>query len=69
MNKELPVLALRGDGDVCTGYGKGSHKSINILKSAGFNNIKQIVYKDMRHEILNEAEKEKVYRDVVEFLG
>ena len=42
---------------------------INILKSAGFNNIKQIVYKDMRHEILNEAEKEKVYRDVVEFLG
>ncbi len=45
VNKELPVLALRGDGDVCTGYGKGSHKSINILKSAGFNNIKQIVYK------------------------
>lgn len=69
VNKELPVLALRGDGDVCTGYGKGSQKSINILKSAGFNNIKQIVYKDMRHEILNEAEKEKVYRDVVEFLG
>ncbi len=69
VNSELPVLALRGGEDVSAGYRKGSQASINTLQSAGFRNIKQIVYKNMRHEILNEAEKEKVYKDVVEFLG
>jgi len=69
VNSELPVLALRGGEDVSAGYSKGSQASINTLQSAGFRNIKQIVYKNMRHEILNEAEKEKVYKDVVEFLG
>lgn len=69
VNKELPILALRGEEDVSAGLDNGSRLSINTLKSAGFKNIRQIVYKNMRHEILNEAEKEKVYKDVVEFLG
>lgn len=69
VNKELPVLAIRGKEDASTGLDKGSRASIKTLRSAGFKNIRQIVYQNMRHEILNEAEKEKVYRDVVEFLG
>ena len=69
VNKELPVLAIRGAEDASTGLDKGSQASIKILKSAGFRNIREIIYQNMRHEILNEAKKEKVYRDVVEFLG
>lgn len=69
VNKELPVLALRGEEDVSAGFYKGSQASIKTLNSAGFKNIRQVVYKNMRHEILNEAEKEKVYKDVLEFLG
>lgn len=69
INKELPVLALRGEEDVSTGLGKGSKASIKILELAGFVNIKQIVYNNMRHEILNETGKENVYRDIIRFLG
>ena len=69
VNKELPVLAIRGAEDASTGLDKGSQASIKILKSAGFRNIREIIYQNMRHEILNEAKKEKLYRDVVEFLG
>lgn len=69
VNQELPVLALRGEEDVSTGLEKGSNKSIKTLELAGFGNITQIVYPDMRHEILNETGKEKVYNDIIGFLG
>ena len=39
------------------------------IDTAGFNNIKEVKYENMRHEILNEKDKEKVYSDVVNFLG
>lgn len=68
INKNLPILALRGEKDPCTGFEKGSRASIHTLKTAGFNNIKQIKYPNMRHEILNETGKEKVFRDIVKFL-
>ena len=68
INKKLPILAIRGEEDPSTGFEKGSRASIKILKSAGFHHIKQINYPDMRHEILNEKGREKVYQDVVEFL-
>ncbi len=69
INENLPILALRGGNDPCTGFEKGSRASINTLKTAGFKNIKQIKYTNMRHEILNETRSEKVYRDIVKFLG
>ena len=46
---------------------KGTEDSINVLKQAGFENIKKISYDNMRHEILNEADRELVYKDVVDF--
>lgn len=69
VNKELPILALRGEEDVSTGFRKGSKASIKVLELAGFRHIKQIVYNNMRHEILNETGKEKVYNDIIGFLG
>ena len=69
VNTTLPILMLRGDEDPCTGFDKGSKKSINILRKAGFNDIKEIKYQNMRHEILNEVNKNDVYNDVIEFLN
>lgn len=69
VNKDLPLLMLRGDSDPCTGFDKGAANSIKVLKKAGFTNIEEVKYETMRHEILNEKEKEKVYRDVLNFLG
>jgi len=69
VNKELPVLAIRGEEDVSTGLAKGSRASIKVLRKAGFKNTRQIVYRKMRHEILNETGKKIVYRDIIKFLG
>jgi alpha-beta hydrolase superfamily lysophospholipase len=38
-----------------------------VLEKAGFRNISVITYDHMRHEILNETENEKVYRDLRDF--
>ena len=69
VNKKLPILALRGEKDAATGFDKGSRRSIKTLEKAGFENISQINYKSMRHEILNEKDKDVVYKDVLQYLG
>lgn len=67
VNKELPILCLRGEDDPCTGGEKGSQDSIRVLLEAGFSSIDEISYPNMRHEILNETEKEQVYQDIIGF--
>lgn len=68
VDESLPILAIRGEEDASTGYEKGSRDSILTLTRAGFMNISRIVYKGMRHEVLNETNKEKVYKDILAFL-
>ena len=34
----------------------------------GINYVETIIYENMRHEILNEIDKEKVYNDILNFL-
>lgn len=68
VNQELKILTLRGEDDPCTGYEKGSKKSLLILKKAGFKNIRDMAYPKMRHEILNEDNRDLVYNDVIDFL-
>jgi alpha-beta hydrolase superfamily lysophospholipase len=67
-NNDLQFLMIAGKEDPCTGGEKGTASSIKTLEKAGFKNITRIDYEGMRHEILNEDEKEKVYKDVVEFI-
>lgn len=67
VNKMLPILMLRGKEDPCTGFEKGAAQSVATLRAAGFAKIETIDYANMRHEILNENEKQKVYEDVIAF--
>ena len=69
INKNISILLLRGEGDPCIGGEKGSNNSINILRKFGFNNIKDIKYKNMRHEVLNEVNSNTVYNDIINFLN
>ncbi|MGM9874277.1 MAG: alpha/beta fold hydrolase [Bacilli bacterium] len=68
VNKELEFLLLRGVDDPCVGGEKGSKDSIKVLLKAGFINIKDVPFANMRHEILNEEEYQKVYQEVEKFL-
>ena len=64
---EMPLLLIAGKDDPCTGGEKGRANSRTVLEKAGFRNISVITYDHMRHEILNETENEKVYRDLQDF--
>lgn len=68
IKKDLPILAVRGTEDPCTGGDTGSSDSLLVLRKAGFNYITSISYPDMRHEILNEKNNENVYADILDFL-
>lgn len=67
VNENLPILLISGKDDPCTGSDKGREDSKEVLTKAGFKDISVITYEDMRHEILNENEKEKVYEDILDF--
>ena len=66
LSKELPVLIISGDMDPVGEYGKGVRKVEQMLKDAGKKNLETILYKDARHEILNESACfDKVCQDVI----
>lgn len=69
VQKDLPILALRGEEDPCTGGAEGSAASLLVLQKAGFHRITSISYPGMRHEILNEKDSKKVYEDIGRFLA
>ena len=68
VNVGLPILLAGGEDDPCTGGEKGRAASKSVLEKAGFKDITPITYKNMRHEILNETDKQKVYDDMLGFL-
>ena len=69
VNNELPILLISGDADPCTGGEKGRQASLNVLQKAGYENIEVITLENMRHEILNETEKEKTYTELLDFFS
>lgn len=69
VQRDLPILAIRGEDDPCVGGEKGSASSLLTLRKAGFMHITSISYPGMRHEILHEKNNEKVYADILHFLS
>jgi alpha-beta hydrolase superfamily lysophospholipase len=67
--KNLPFLLLSGKRDPVGGNGKMVEKAYEQYKKAGLTNIQMKLYEDMRHEILNEIDKEKVYEDILAWIN
>ncbi len=65
---ELPMLLLGGKDDPCIGDEDGFESSVSFLKNLGYQNIISKTYPNMRHEILNEIDGEKVVEDIIEFI-
>ena len=65
--KNIPILILGGDKDPVTVYGKGMHKLHKIYAENDVS-VELKIYKDKRHEILNEIGKEEVYNDILNFI-
>jgi alpha-beta hydrolase superfamily lysophospholipase len=68
MNEDLPVLFLSGDNDPVGDFGKGVKNAYSDFKKAGIKNLDIKLYPGLRHDILNEKNKEDVYNDVFDWL-
>ena len=61
----LPLFFIAGADDPVGNYGKGPVQVADMLKAAGVRDIEVKIYPGMRHEILNEREKQIPYADVL----
>ena len=65
---DLPILFIAGSDDPCIGSKDLWLSAQDFLKKRGYLNIEGILYPEMRHEILQEDDKELVYNDILEFI-
>ncbi len=61
---DLPLLYIAGDGDPVGDMGKGVQTAAQMAREAGSTDVTCTIYGHMRHEILNEDERERVMSDV-----
>ena len=69
MDKSTPVYFMAGDGDPVGNYGEAVKKVYERFLKTGCKDVKLKLYKDGRHEMLNELNKDEVYADVLEWLN
>ena len=67
LRRDVPILLMCGDQDPVGNFGKSPKHLYNVYKSMGLD-CRLRIYKDSRHELLNDLEKEKVCRDIVKWL-
>lgn len=66
---ELPILIFSGDKDPVGASGKSVTKLYDKLMNTGIVDVTLKLYKDGRHEMLNEINKDEVYNDVLKWLN
>lgn len=67
-NKNLPIHFISGKEDPCVIKPEFFGRSIHFLKDLGYENVTGNLYGGMRHEVLNEKNKNRVYKDIYEFI-
>ena len=67
IKEDTPILLIAGKDDPCTGFDKGREASKALLEKVGYKNVEAVTLDNMRHEILNEKENQKVYEELLKF--
>ena len=67
--KDLPILFVSGKEDPVGQNGKGVEKVYRLFKEKNIQDVSLKLYENDRHEILNEIDKEKVYKDILDWLN
>ena len=62
---ELPVHFLSGAEDPCAPDEKGFNAAVQRVKDDGYRTVTAKLYPGMRHELLNHAERQVVYDDLL----
>lgn len=63
--RDLPLYIVSGEDDPVGDMGKGVKKVYSQLREVGIRDVSCKLYKNDRHEILNEKDKETVYQDIL----
>ncbi|MFG6384014.1 MAG: lysophospholipase [Lachnospiraceae bacterium] len=66
--KNLPLFLVSGEEDPVGNYGVGVKTAYEAYKRAGIKDINWKLYPTDRHEILNETDKDKVYKDIYQWI-
>ena len=69
INNDLPIYIMSGDMDPVGEFGKGTTKLFNKLKGVGVTDLTLKLYKDGRHEMLNEINKDEVYANILQWIS
>jgi len=64
MDRNTPILFISGGMDPVGDLGKGVERAYESFRAAGVQDVSLKLYPGLRHEILNETERETVYEDV-----
>lgn len=67
--KDLPIYIFGGDKDPVGKNGKGVLKLVNTYKKNGIKDLTYKLYKEGRHEMLHETNKDEVITDVVKWIN
>ncbi len=67
IDKNQQIFIISGSDDPVTNYSKDVKKMYDVYTKLGIKNVSTKVYEGMRHEILNENNREIVFNDIVEF--
>lgn len=68
-NKNMPVLFMSGESDPLIRRKNDFNNAVQFMRDIGYKNVEKKLYAGMRHEILNETERVKVYDDITAFLN
>ena len=68
IKKDLPILFVSGESDPVGDNGKGVKMSYEMMKNVGSLDVTLKLYKDDRHEVLNELNRVEVYEYILNWL-
>lgn len=66
--KSLPIFILSGDKDPVGSQGKDTKKLYDMYIKNGLKNVEIKLYKNGRHEMLNEINKDEVISDIISWI-
>lgn len=66
--RTLPLLLVAGEEDPVGNYGVGVRQAFEAYRKAGISRISMKLYVGDRHELLNETDRETVYKDLLAWL-
>ncbi|MDI9216387.1 alpha/beta hydrolase [Clostridium tertium] len=65
---DIPIYIFAGDRDPVGYFGKGIINLYEVYKNIGVKDISYKLYKDGRHEMLNEVNKDEVISDIIKWI-